>query len=152
MGDPSAAESKAGVLRWDLIKIILMLILTTAGFGIGSILFPPFLNGLGYPISTIGVLISVQSIAALLSRLPAGVLYRPGQAIFLLRLCLILFAVTSALYPFAVDPLFLWPVRFMNGLFYGVATTVNFAMYMDAIPPQVARHRALALYAGGLAA
>ena len=152
MDDPAKAKSKAGVLQWGLIKIILTLILLTAAFGTSSILLPPFLDGLGYHISAIGVLVSVLNIAALLSRLPSGLFYNASRAARLIRISLILFGVTTALYPFAKDPLFLWPLRFVNGLFYGVATTVNFAMYMDAIPPQVARHRALALYAGGLAA
>lgn len=140
------------LLQWnELLKIIITLICLTAGLGVTSTLFPAFLDGLGYPVSMIGVLVSLFSIAAFLSRLPTGLVYRGRRAIGLMHLFLALFATSTALYPVATAPLLLWSVRFMNGLSYGVATTVNFAMYMDAIPPTVSRHRALALYSSGIA-
>lgn len=146
----SSAQTK--VLQWGLLKVILTLILLTGGYGVNSILFPAFLDRLAFPISSIGVLVSLLNVAALLSRLPTGLVYRASYAPRLIRVTLVLFGISNALYPFAAAPVFLWPLRFCNGLLFGVATTVNFAIYMDAIPPGVPRHRALALYAAGLAA
>ena len=106
-----------------------------------STLASAYVGSLGYPLADIGLLVSLYSIASLLSRMPAARL-ADGHAAhrWLLSACAV-FAVSLALYPIATEPWALWSVRLLHGLSFGVATTLNFATFLT-VSARVPSHRA----------
>ena len=117
-----------------------------------SAIFPPFAQGAGYDIATVGFLVSIYSVLSLLSRLPAGALCSAGVGPLVAMVSTLLLAATYAAYALSTDALILTLVRGANGLFYGVFTTVNMAQLMDAIDRPDRRAMATAWYLGWLAA
>jgi MFS family permease len=114
-------------------------------------LVAPFLDGLGYPPSLIGGLVAVTAVVSLLSRLPAGLLYRSDTARRVQGAAIAALAAFIALHPFAVAPWAFLLVRVLSGLVYGVAMTINLARFVDEQPPGPARARAMGYYASGIA-
>src|SRR5260370_32440960 len=112
-----------------------------------STLASPYVGSLGYPLSDIGVLVSLYSIASLVSRLPAARLADgPRAHQWLLGSCVV-FALSLALYPIALEPWALWSVRLLHGLSYGIATTLNLATFLVVSTRDTAnRGRATALF------
>ncbi len=115
----------------------------TAGEGVVSFLVPPYLDSRQFPVGVIGVLVAAGALAALASRVPAGLIYRGGRARGLLVATMLLAALAAALIPAAGQPLAFAALRGLGGFCYGVATTVNLARYIDAIP--LGRNRASAM-------
>ncbi|HWP28203.1 MAG TPA: MFS transporter, partial [Chloroflexota bacterium] len=114
-------------------------------------LVAPFLDGLGYPPSLIGGLVAVTAVVSLLSRLPAGLLYRSDTARRVQGAAITALAAFIALHPFAVAPWAFLLVRVLSGLVYGVAMTINLARFVDEQPPGPVRARAMGYYASGIA-
>lgn len=135
-------------LNW---KTYFTLTFFTASEGCVGILFAPFLHKLGYDFATIGVLVAIQGVMALVSRLPGGIIYRPERGRQLMAASLVTFGISCVLYAMAVDMVHIAMVRALSGLSFGLATTINLAMYMDAIPSGVDKHRAMGLYGGSMA-
>ena len=125
----------------------------TAGDGVNNLLTPLLLADAGYSAAAIGPVVAVLGFASLASRFPAGAVYRPSRARWLLVVSLVAAAGCNLLYPHAVAsaPLFL-AVRLLHGLASGTATTVNLAFFIDTQPPGGSRARAMGLYGGGMAA
>jgi DHA1 family multidrug resistance protein-like MFS transporter len=125
----------------------------TSAEGTGGLLVPLLLNDSGYSAAAIGPLVAIIGVASLASRFPAGAAYRPSRARWLLAGSIIAAAASSVFYPFVVmdTPLFAL-VRTINGLAEGTATTVNLALFIDSLPPGLARARGMGLYGGGMAA
>jgi MFS family permease len=94
----------------------------------------PFLADQGYLPAAIGVLVAVEGVVSLLSRLPSGLLYRGRRATGLLRGALAALILVSAVFPFATAPLAFGLARAVQGVAFGLGTTVNFAAFMDLLP------------------
>ncbi len=62
-----------------LLVYALMILMTTTEGTLG-LLLPPYLDGYGYGLSAIGVLVSMLSVSRLLSRLPSGAAYGAAKA------------------------------------------------------------------------
>lgn len=140
--------SRAGTWR-DALSITAI----TSGDGLQTILMPLLLDDRGYSAAAIGPLISILSVASLAARFPVGALYRPRRARWLLGVSLVTAAACSALYPLSVGSLVvLAALRVLHGVAFGVATTVNLAFFIDALPPGSPRPRAMGIYGGGMAA
>lgn len=137
---------KAGTL-----KLCLPLMVMTAQQNAITLIIPPFLDDLKYPVSAIGFLISVAPIFTLAARLPSGLLYRGHRARMLMVASLLAMALSNALYSLAVRPIQFALVHALNGVALGMATTVYFAFFVDALPPGENRHHAMGYYAGALA-
>lgn len=114
-------------------------------------LFPPYLDTLGVPVNVIGLLVAVSSLAALASRLPAGVLYRGSRARGLLLSALAIGVAATLALPLVTDPWVFAGLRLAAGLAYGVITTTNLARFIEALPPAVNRARAMGYYSSALA-
>jgi predicted MFS family arabinose efflux permease len=82
---------------------------------------------------------------------PAGLLYRAENARLLLGGSLGALVLALAIHPLAVTPLAFLLVRAATGLAYGMATTVNFARFVDEQPAGPARARAMGYYSAGIA-
>src|SRR5215207_2320874 len=132
------------------VRIVFVMLLSSSG-NVAGILVPPYLRGLDYDYTSIGLLVAVTAIAQLCSRFPAGAIYRPERARRITVVCIVVMAINYLLYPFAHTPLTFAMVQIIGGLANGVATTTNLAMFMDALPADTPKHRPMAFYAGALA-
>lgn len=114
-------------------------------------LVAPYLNSLGYPPALIGALVAVATVVSLVSRLPVGLVYRAEHARWLRALAVAALALALAVHPLVVAPLAVLAVRAVTGLAYGLATTVNFARFVDEQPAGPDRARAMGYYTAGIA-
>jgi MFS family permease len=128
----------------------LVVALLNGSEGMVTLLVPPYMDGLGFAPTAVGFLVSAYGVACLASRLPAGALYRGERARALLCSALFAVAIISMIYPLAVDTWSLLLVRAMHGLAYGLATTINLALFIDSLPPNAARHHAMRYFMGAL--
>jgi MFS family permease len=94
----------------------------------------PFLADQGYVPAAIGFLVALEGVVSLLSRLPSGLIYRGRRATTLLRGALAAQVLVAAAYPFATGLLAFGLARAVQGLAFGLGTTVNFAAFMDSLP------------------
>ncbi len=124
---------------------------STAAEGLVSFLVPPYLDSVHFPVGIIGVLVASGALAALASRVPAGLLYRGRRARALLIGSMATGMVAAALLPHAHEPLTFAALRSLGGFCYGVATTVNLARFIDAIPPGRDRASAMGYFSAALA-
>jgi len=132
-------------------RAYLVIIALSAQGAVLTALVPPLLAAWGYPLATIGLLVAAQPVAALLSRLPGGLLYGPMRARALLLGALLASLAASLLHPVVASlPAFL-AVRLLAGLAYGVATTVNLALFSERLEAGAARSRAMGYYTAGFA-
>jgi MFS family permease len=131
--------------RGEAARVYVAVTLLNAGDGLVSTITPPFLRHLGFPLESIGFLVSGYAIASLFSRFPAGRLAdgRHARAWFL-GACGLL-ALAEALYPVAVEPWAFWGTRAVHGLALGTATTLNFAAFL-VVSQGSNRTQATALY------
>jgi MFS family permease len=113
-------------------------------------LVPPFLHQLGYPPAVIGGQVTAMMVASLLSRLPAGLLYRPGRVRGVQAVALLAMAILLALHAFVFDPLGFLLVRLLSGFAFGLVSTVNLARFVDEQPPGPGRSRAMGYYVAGI--
>src|SRR5439155_15952358 len=95
--------------------------------------------------------VACGGLAALASRLPAGVLYRGSRARRLLVAACVAAAVTTFWLPRVEAPFDFALLRLVGGFAYGVATTANLARFIDALPPGVDRARSMGYYSASLA-
>jgi MFS family permease len=128
----------------------LVVALLNGSEGMVTLLVPPYMDGLGFAPTAVGLLVSAYGVACLISRLPAGALYRGARAKTLLCSALAAVAIISMTYPLATDGWSLLLVRAMHGLAYGLATTINLALFIDSLPPNAARHHAMGYFMGAL--
>ena len=135
------------MLAADVTRVCLVLLLLNTADGMVSTVASAYVGSLGYPLGDIGLLVSLYSIASLASRLPAARLADGRRAHgFLLAACAT-FTLALALYPVATQPYALWAVRLLHGVSFGVATTLNFAMFLAVSSrPGTNRARATALF------
>jgi predicted MFS family arabinose efflux permease len=122
-------------------------VLLTSSESIGYILIPPYLQRQGFDYALIGALVGVEGIASLASRFPSGLLYRRGRAKWLTSAALALVGLTFLVYPLADNAVLYAAALAAIGLGSGVATTVNMAMFMDAMPQGADKHNAMSFYA-----
>ncbi len=118
--------------------------------GMVTMLVPLYMDRLGFEAAAVGVLVSAYAIASLISRLPAGTLYRGHRARRLQYATLLAVVGTSLLYPLATTAGPLLAVRALHGFAYGMATTVNLALFIDLLPPGANRHHALGYFTAAL--
>lgn len=124
---------------------------TTAADGLIALLFAPYLASRGIALDLIGLLLAAHGVAALASRLPSGLLYRPHRARALLVGALALAAGAALLLPRVDHPLGFALLRLVGGAAFGVATTTSLARFIDALPPGIDRARAMGYFSASLA-
>lgn len=129
--------------RWQQYLVI---VATSAQGAVLSSLVPPLLAERGYAVAAIGFLVAAQPVAALLSRLPGGLLYAPRRARWLLLVTLLATVVASLLHPLAASVPALVAVRLLAGAAYGLATTVNLALFTEQVPAGREGQQALGWY------
>jgi predicted MFS family arabinose efflux permease len=125
----------------------LFVVLLTASESIAYILIPPYMQQDGFDYALIGLLVGITGVASLGSRFPSGMFYRRHRAKWLTSVAMAIVGVTFIAYPFADNILWIALALAAIGLGSGVATTVNMAMFMDAIPVGADKHTAMSFYA-----
>lgn len=134
-----------------VLKLLIPLIITTTQQSVVSLVIPPFLHDLKYPVSAIGSLLAFAPIFALLVRLPAGLAYQPRRVRALIAGALAIVALSDSLYALAVTPIAFAAVHALNGMAFGAATTLHLALFVENLPPGENRRHAMGYYAGSLA-
>jgi predicted MFS family arabinose efflux permease len=129
------------------------LILTTLSIQQGTqlSLLAPLLDQRGYSPALIGAIVSAISVASLAVRMPSGLLYRGDQARRLQAVAIPALAVLLFLHPFATDAWVLLAIRIVDGLIYGMATTINQARFIDEQLLGPGRARAMGYYVANIA-
>jgi len=133
------------------LKLCLPVMAMTAQQTAASLIIPPFLESLHYPVSAIGSLISVMPVLALTARLPTGLIYRGERSRALMLATLLVMTLCTFLYSYAVQPLYFALVQAFFGFAYGAATTIYLAFFVESLPPDEDRYHAMGYYAGCLA-
>src|SRR3989338_2265639 len=133
------------------LKLCLPVMAMTAQQTAASLIIPPFLESLHYPVSAIGSLISVMPVLALTARLPTGLIYRGERSRALMLATLLVMTLCTFLYSYAVQPLYFALVQAFFGLAYGAATTIYLAFFVEALPADEDRYHAMGYYAGCMA-
>jgi MFS transporter, DHA1 family, multidrug resistance protein len=143
----------AGALRLTPVrKIYVAMFVVAISASALSALFPPYAQQAGFDVATVGFLVSVYAVLSLVSRLPAGALSSAGTGWAVSLGSTVLLAASYAAYALSTDFVALTTVRALNGLMYGVFTTVNMALLMEAIERPEQRASVTAWYLGWLAA
>src|SRR5579862_2650857 len=101
---------------------------------------------------SIGALVAVSAMVALLMRLPGGMLYTPSRARIVMLGALSVAAAAAICYPLSSDPQLLTLFGALDGIGFSTATTVNMASMMDAIHPGESRAGAVSFYVAGMSA
>jgi DHA1 family multidrug resistance protein-like MFS transporter len=114
--------------------------------------FPPYVRQTGYDVAAVGFLVSIFSVMSLASRLPAGALAAARRSHLVSAGATLLLALSSAAYALAGDLVSFTVVRALNGCAYGVVTTVNMALVMEAIDRPDRRASVTGWYLGWIAA
>src|SRR3954471_5022198 len=117
-----------------------------------SATFPPYVRASNYDVATVGFLVSVYSVMSLASRLPAGALAASRRSHLVAVGATGLFALSTAAYAMAGDLASFTLIRVLSGFAYGVITTVNMALLMEAVDPPERRASVTGWYLGWIAA
>ncbi|MBI4320817.1 MAG: MFS transporter [Chloroflexi bacterium] len=132
-------------------KTLVALTLINAGDGVINTMFSPFLKGLGLPVSSIGLVVAVFAFASLLSRLPAGLVHGPSRTKPLMYISLAILCASTVLYTLTYDAVLLTLFRIVHGISFGVASTLNMAIFMDTLSTTRNRTRAMAFFSALMA-
>jgi MFS family permease len=124
----------------------------TLGEGSFLVLVSPYLEERGLGAGLIGTVVSVYGVASLLTRLPAGVLYRTERGALLVAGGCVMSSLAFALIPFTGDPLLLSALIGLDGMGFAVATTGALAALMERRPPDSRSGSVMGWYTGGVGA
>jgi DHA1 family multidrug resistance protein-like MFS transporter len=123
----------------------------TAANGSAQTLLTPLLSAQGKAPATIGTLVAVAAVVALIMRIPGGLLYSPRRARPLMCAALAAAAVATFIHPLSDNVWLFAGIRVLYGVGYSVGTTVNMALFVDSIAHEGDRRRASGLYASAMA-
>src|SRR5262245_57643154 len=128
---------------WLRYAVVIALISCDGTLGV---LVPPYLKHQGYDFASISFLVAVGGVAALASRMPAGAIYNPRYARYIMAAALVAEGTTAWFFPLLDGPLAIGVAQAITGFAFGVAGTVNLAMLMDLVPAGGSPHRAMGFY------
>jgi predicted MFS family arabinose efflux permease len=135
----------------NLVLVYLVVVGTYTAEGFISVVLSPYLQHQGVSLGQIGAIVAAMSVASLISRLPAGVLYRPHRANVSIALAAAVVAAATFFYPRSESELVLGGLRLVHGFAFGVSTTLNMAQFFDVRPASFERGRAMGIFAACLA-
>ena len=146
--DPARAAGSQRVL----IPLYVASGVLTLGEGSFLVLVSPYLDERGLGAGLIGTVVSVYGIASLITRLPAGVLYRTERGALLVAGGCVMSSLAFALIPLTGDPLVLSALIGLDGMGFAVATTGVLAALMERRPPDSRAGSVMGWYTGGVGA
>jgi MFS family permease len=124
----------------------------TLGEGSFLVLVSPYLDGRGLGAGLIGTVVSVYGVASLLTRLPAGVLYRTERGTLLIAGGCVMSSLAFASIPLTGNPLVLSALIGLDGMGFAVATTGVLAALMERRPRDSRAGSVMGWYTGGVGA
>jgi YNFM family putative membrane transporter len=124
----------------------------TLGEGSLALLLPPYLVGRALPAGLVGVVVTAYGVASLVSRVPAGLLYRARHATLLIAAGCVLSSGAFALIPLTGHPALVAALVALDGLGFGLASTATMAALIDRRPPGAAAGSIMGWYTGSLGA
>ncbi len=113
-----------------------------------NLVIPLYLVHLGHPVSLVGLMIALGSVASLLSRFAVPRMYRPERSRMLLIGNLAGSILTFAALPFLPDMLHFGLMLVVNRVFMGITTTIFLARYLDMMVVGADRRQAMGWYGG----
>ncbi len=99
-----------------------------------AILYPPYLQHLGFPMAVLGTLIALDGVGRFLSRLPAGLAYTLPRARLMTAGAMVVVFASTALIPFAGATWELAGLILVRAAGYGITSTIMMAIVMDLKP------------------
>lgn len=130
----TAPARPAAMWNRDFVVLIVLSFFTHMGFQVLIPNLPKYAMLLGAASAVAGFVPAAYSMAALLTRPVSGDITDRWSKKLLLCLSLLGIALTTAAYLFVKTPVALIVARFLNGVFFGVNTTVELAMVAGALP------------------
>ena len=124
----------------------------TLGEGSFLVLVSPYLEERGLGAGLIGTVVSVYGVASLITRLPAGVLYRTERGALLVAGGCVMSSIAFACIPLTGNPLVLSALIGLDGMGFAVATTGVLAALMERRPPDSGAGSVMGWYTGGVGA
>lgn len=128
-----------------VVRVYLVLLLLNTADGTLSTLAAAYARSLGFPLSTVGVVVGAFAVGAFLSRWPAGRLADGRAAHNWQRLAMLAFAGSLLLYPLMNDATLFALLRGVQGVAIGISTTLNLAAFF-AHSAGSARARSTSIY------
>ena len=148
-GGPTTRDPWGPLRRGNpLAPLYLLVFLFDMSEGALRFLLPVHVRALGHPYTTVGTLTAVFGVVTLVSRLPTGLAYRPERARSLLVLAGAACSVAFLLLPLATEIVPIGVLVALDGLGWGVVTTVLLSLMLAARPPGTSPAAAMGWYVG----
>ncbi|RME43570.1 MAG: MFS transporter [Chloroflexi bacterium] len=136
----------------NLLRIYLVIFMTTAAEGIVHVIFPPYLNARAFLVSQIGLLSGLFPVLQLAARLPSGTLYTHRRARAVLTAGLALLGLSSIGFAVFVGFVPLVIMIMLHGFAFGAVTTVALALCIDLKPGNYSSGAMMGWYTAAIAA
>jgi MFS family permease len=135
-----------------LIPLYVASTVLTLGEGSFNLLVPPYMKSQHVGELLIGTAVSIYGITSLVSRIPAGALYRSHRAWSLVAFGCLLSSVSFALISQTSNGALLATWVALDGVGFAVATTANMAALIERRPPDTNAGVVMGWYTGALGA
>jgi hypothetical protein len=135
-----------------LLLLYLVVVATYSNEGFVNIVLPPYLQHQGIALAQLGGIVAAMHVAAIFSRIPAGLLYRPERASLVVALASATVAAMTFVYPRTDSEMLLGALRLVHGFAFGILTTLNRAQFFDLRPRNVEPGRAMGYFAAFIGA
>lgn len=132
----------------ELLPVYLLMLLFTLGEGALRFLVPVHLDVHGASLIAIGAVTSAFGLATLAARLPTGFLYRPSSARWLIVVSGTTSATAFLLMAFAERVEFVLVLMVVDGLGWGIATTLLLTIMLSARSPGTSASATMGWYIG----
>jgi MFS family permease len=150
--DPSNSTRGDRASQRQLVPLYIASGVLTIGEGSFLVLISPYLESRGLGAGLIGAVVSVYGIASLVTRLPAGIVYRTERGALLVAGGCVMSALAFASIPLTGNPLILGGLIGLDGMGFAVATTGALAALMDRRPPGAGAGSVMGWYTGSVGA
>jgi MFS family permease len=134
----------------SLVPLYLASGVLTVGEGGVALLIPPYLKARGAPDAIIGTVLAVYGLAALATRLPAGMLYRSHRGPWLVAGGCLMSAVAFACIPLSHSPAVVAVFVALDGIGFSIATTGVMAALIERRPPGSSAGSIMGWYTGSI--
>ena len=138
-------------MNHSLLRLCAAMVAIAAQQNASAIIIPTFLATNGFEVAAIGTLVALVPVFTLATRFPAGFVYTRRRAVRLLIASLGAVAISNCLFGHATTTATFVAVSALSGMANGIATTVFLSYFIDALPVEQNRNRAMGYYAASIA-
>jgi predicted MFS family arabinose efflux permease len=136
----------------SLVPLYLASGVLTLGEGSLALLAPPYLHGHGHSEAAIGTALAVYGIAALVARLPGGMLYRSHRGPWLVAVGCVMSCVAFACITLTSNIFAITALLTLDGIGFSVSTTGVMAALIERRPEGASAGSIMGWYTGSIAA